>query len=99
MGHIIPVPPIVEMVDHVVPGVVVLAVALFGVFAGRIPLIAALAATLAGFWITATHVPAIRDGFRGLIDGQATVIHSVPGILILFTAGLAAIKAYKEMPE
>ena len=66
----------VEVVDHVIPGVVVMACAAAlatgraadGVFA----LSAAGAAFLAGFWITTTHVPLLFDiGDAGTTWGPA----------------------------
>lgn len=94
-GYPIPVPAKVEFVDHVVPGVVVLGVAMFGIFTGRISLVPALAATLGGFWMAMTHLLTLRDGIRGLVSLQAALFHSLPGFLILLVAGAASVKAYK----
>lgn len=99
LGYPIPVPAKVEFVDHVIPGIVILGAALWAIFSGRLPLMAALLATLGGFWMTMTHLPALRDGFRGLISMQAALIHSLPGLLILAVAGAASIKAYRLMPD
>lgn len=98
-GYHIPVPAKVEFVDHVVPGAVILAAALFAVFSGKLPLLAALAATLGGFWMTMTHLLTLRDGFLGRISLQATLIHSLPGLAILIVAGAASARAYRLMPD
>jgi hypothetical protein len=98
-GYPIPVPARVEFVDHVIPGIIILGVAIFAMFSGRLPLVPALAATLSAFWMTLTHLPALRDGFRGVISMQAALIHSVPGIAILALAGLAAVRGYRAMPD
>lgn len=98
-GFHVPVPARVEFVDHVVPGVIILGVALFAMFRGRLPLPAALAATLGGFWMTMTHLLTLRDGFQGTISVQAALIHSLPGIFILVLAGAASVKAYRLTPD
>lgn len=79
----------VEIVDHVVPGVVVIAVAL-GTFllarSGRAtPLLfpAGLGIVLAGFWMTATHLPLVLQATRQQAPWGATVYHSLPGLAVL----------------
>jgi len=99
LGYVIPVAPVVEVVDHVIPGTVVLGVALFSIFTGKLPLLGTLVALLAGFWITMTHLPALRDGFRHVIELQAALIHSLPGLAILAVAAAMSIKAYKLAPN
>lgn len=98
-GYPIPVPARVEFVDHVVPGTIILGVAVLAMFSGGLSLVPALAATLSAFWMTLTHLPALRDGFRGVISLQAAFIHSVPGLAILALAGLAALRSYRAMPD
>ncbi len=78
---------VVEVVDHVVPGAVVL-----GLSAGSLALVRAdrgdvgmfnLAAAglcfLAGVWITSTHVPLAVDSARGLVPLGATLLHLASG--------------------
>ncbi|MGI8427002.1 MAG: hypothetical protein ACR2FO_07170 [Actinomycetota bacterium] len=98
LGFVIPVPAKVEFVDHVVPGIIILGVALFSIFTGRLPLVGSLMALLGGFWMTMTHLPALRDGFRHIIPIQAALIHSLPGLAILAVAAAMSIKAYKLAP-
>jgi len=82
----------VEVVDHVVPGtVVVLAtfVALSGGRRGRptsgdLASIGALGlAFLGGFWVASTHVPLIGEAVRGESPWGATVWHNSGGLAIL----------------
>lgn len=79
----------VEFVDHVVPGIVILAIsALAFLFAWRrggssILLPAGLGIFLAGFWMTATHAPLVLQATRQEAPWGATVYHSLPGLAVL----------------
>lgn len=100
MGLVVAVRPIVEVVDHVVPGLVVLPVALYAMFRGRAPFVGSLAAALAGFWMTATHVGLIAQGLEGILVTLPTALwHSVPGIIVLTLAAVMAVAAYKQTAE
>ena len=79
----------VEFVDHVVPGIVVIAIsALAFLFAGRADAAAALfpaglGIVLAGFWMSATHAPLVLQAVREEAPWGATIYHSLPGIAVL----------------
>lgn len=97
MGLVIPgLQAKVEVVDHVVPGLVIVPVALYTMFAGKVSLIGSLAALLAGFWMTATHVLLIRDAGRGLVSWATALWHTLPGVAVLAVAGVMAARAYRE---
>ena len=87
----------VEFVDHVVPGIVVIAIsALAFLFAGRAAAATALfpaglAIFLAGFWMSATHAPLVLQAIRQEAPWGATIYHSVPGIAVL---GLGVVWAF-----
>lgn len=79
-----------EVVDHVLPGIVIVAAAGLMValvrcgFAGGLrSLAAACLIALAGLWVTATHVPLLADAGRGLAPWGAAIFHSTPGLVIL----------------
>jgi len=79
-----------EVVDHVVPGVIMLVGAALlatgaGAPGGRVWLGAGAIAFLTGLWITATHVPLIPDALDGLAPWGAALLHlsTGPPILIL----------------
>ncbi|MGH2771895.1 MAG: hypothetical protein ACRDIU_01965 [Actinomycetota bacterium] len=100
MGLVIPgLQPKVEVVDHVVPGLVIVPVALYAMFSGRVPFVGSLAAVLAAFWMTATHVLLLRDAGRNLVSWGTALWHSAPGVLGLIIAGAMAVKAYREAPS
>jgi hypothetical protein len=97
LGLIVDVPPIVEVVDHVVPGLLV--VTLGGAYllsgasllparahgeapGGFLTLAALGLAFLAGLWGTSTHVPLLVEAWAGDVSWGAALFHSVPGILI-----------------
>ena len=99
VGLAVPVAAKVEVVDHVVPGIVVLAVAVLSLLMRRIALVSALLATLAGFWMTATHISLLVDAEHGRASFPAALIHSLPGIIILILSIAAAVIAWGEEAE
>ncbi len=87
-----PVRSTVEVLDHVVPG---LLVAAFGGVALRLRAgggpagaagLAAVAALsvclLSGLWMTSTHLALVVGGIRGLASPGAVVLHALPGPVI-----------------
>ena len=79
----------VEFVDHVVPGIVVIAIsALAFLFSARAAVAGALfpaglGILLAGFWMSATHAPLVLQAIRDQAPWDATIYHSVPGLAVL----------------
>ncbi len=82
----------VEFADHVVPGVVVIAVSALALVLGLVlarrattdllfP--AGLVIVLAGFWMTATHLPLVLQATRSEAPWGATIHHSLPGLAVL----------------
>lgn len=78
-----------EVADHIVPGVIVLAVALAALLVGRrlpkpeVPMLFAGGIVfLAGFWMVATHWPLVSDARRHLVPTGALVWHSVPSLAL-----------------
>lgn len=84
LGFPLPVPTSLEVIDHVVPAVVVVGAAA-AVLSGRLglfpTLIATLAAALAGLWMTATHVPLVLQVPVTPVDWPTALIHTVPGVV------------------
>ena len=84
----------VEIVDHVVPGaVIVLSVAVLllvdGGTAAAGSLLAMAAAGLsflAGIWITSTHVPLLFEAGEGAVGWDAALFHTAAGPLSLLLA-------------
>jgi hypothetical protein len=95
VGLRLDVPARLEIADHVVPGLVVLAGALLLVTGrggvrpgdGRWAL-AAGAATLAGTWVMATHVPLVAEARDGITAWGPALLHLSAGVPVL-AAGLA----------
>ncbi len=79
----------VEFVDHVVPGVVVIAISVASLLlaragraaGARFP--AGLGIVLAGFWMVATHLPLVLQATRQQAPWGATIYHSLPGLAVL----------------
>jgi len=79
----------VEFADHVVPGTVVIVIAVATLFlaprqanAAPFLLVAGLGVLLAGFWMTATHAPLVVQAMRDQAPWGATAYHSVPGVVV-----------------
>ena len=86
LGLQLDVPPRVEIVDHVLPGLIVLAASAVmlalrrGGRSWRTPwLVAGGLAFLAGFWITSTHVPLALEAIRGLTPWPPALWHNLGG--------------------
>lgn len=69
LGLVVNTDPVTEVVDHVIPGVVAIACGLLLLRSAGPAVTAALGAALAGFWMSATHLPLVlqaADGEAGL---------------------------------
>ena len=79
----------VEVADHVVPAVLMAVLALVALVRGRrpatglFPLVAGLGITLAGLWMTATHVPLVAQATRDEVTYGTAAYHTVPGLVVL----------------
>jgi hypothetical protein len=80
----------VEIADHLVPGVIVLAVSAAvlvltrsGAVSGFAMLAAGLVVTLAGLWMAATHLPLVAQAARHDAPWGATIYHSASATLVL----------------
>lgn len=98
VGLRLDVPRSVEVVDHVVPGVVTLGAAAMLAARSRRGRPAALgdvawsvaagATTLAGFWIVATHVPLLAEALDGVTPWGGALLHLSAGLPVLGAGGL-----------
>ena len=79
--------PSKEVVDHIIPGIVVFVASVAALGASRRPVrpdagpgitafVAGLVILLAGFWMVATHVPLLFQAARGDAPWDATIYHS-----------------------
>lgn len=99
LGFVVVTRPVVEVVDHVVPGVVLVGIATFALVTGSLALPLSLTAVLAGLWMAGTHIPLLAQAARGGIDLATALWHSLPGILVLGVAiGAAALAWRQETP-
>ena len=83
-----------EVVDHIVPGVVVLLASLAGIYASRRPqgpgalrFMAGMVVLLAGLWMLATHLPLVAEAMRDEAPWPATIYHT-SSALAVFGLGL-----------
>lgn len=95
LGFVVYVEPVVEVVDHVVPGVLVLGFAGYMLGVRRVALVPALGATLAGLWMTATHVPLIVQASSGRVGWGAALWHSLPGFALFAWSTWLAVTAWR----
>lgn len=89
----------VEVADHLVPGLVVLAVSgivLVATRRGPVPgtpmLLGGLVVVLAGLWMTSTHVPLVAQAARHEAPWGTTIYHCAMAVMVL-TFGLVWTKA------
>lgn len=87
----------VEIADHVIPAVVVLALSLAALAAGRraegtVMFAAGLTVALAGLWMFLTHVPLLAQAFRSEAPMSAAVWHSLPGLAVTALGGAWALQ-------
>ena len=91
-----------EFADHVVPGIALIAIAAacLGASTRRIDptlaFVAGLAVVLAGFWMTATHVPLVLQASRGQAPWGATIFHSLPGLAVMAVGGFWAARFWGD---
>lgn len=93
-----------EVVDHVVPAVVLLIVSLVALLGARrasgpgtLLLAGALVAALCGLWMTATHLPLVVQAARqGGISWAAVTYHSVPSLAVLAFGLLWTVRSWVD---
>jgi len=101
LGLVVPVAGIVEVVDHVIPGALVLACALYlhrvarrGALASeRFALLAGGACFIAGFWVLVTHLPLFGDAQNGEVGWDAAIWHSVAALPMVGVAFWCVLRA------
>jgi hypothetical protein len=104
LGLSVNVRTIVEVVDHVVPGALVLLVGLLlhararraSLDSDGTSLFAAGVGFLAGFWVLATHVPLLADAARSALPWDAAIWHSIAALPML---GVALWCVLRAMPD
>lgn len=81
---------LVEIVDHVVPGLVVFAICLGAVLVQRRPgpsgnylFVGGLGLVLAGLWMVATHLPLVAQALRDEAPWAGTIYHSASALAVL----------------
>lgn len=103
LGYTLDLDPVVEVVDHVVPGVVILVVIAAALLLRARPsapyafAIGAALSLLAGLWATATHVPLLAQAQQGLVTWGAATFHSVPGVVVMVVALAALVPALRNL--
>lgn len=104
LGLDVDVSLLVEVVDHVIPGaVIVLAGLALHRIARRRPLagerfalLAAGVAFLAGFWVLATHLPLVSDAADAQVTWGAAIWHSITALPIVVLACWFVVRSIPE---
>jgi hypothetical protein len=95
----------VEVADHVVPAMLLLGVSVWALLRARRAgpavggtgmLVAGFGVLLAGLWMTATHVPLVRQALRDQVSDAAAVYHTLPGLVVLALGALWAAKHWSD---
>jgi len=101
LGLEVDVAAIIEVVDHVIPGLVVVATGLYlracarrrALASHRPALLASGVAFLAGFWVLATHAPLIGDAALSDQPWDAAIWHSIAALPIVVLACWCVIRS------
>jgi len=95
----------VEIADHVVPGLVVLAVSVVGYLVLRSPdpsmpslFGGGAVITLAGFWMVVTHVPLISQSRNHIVPAGAVAWHGLPGLAVMLL-GILWVRSFWDWEE
>lgn len=101
LGFTLPLDPFVEVVDHVLPGVVITVAAGAALLMRRHPAagyafaVAAGVSLLGGLWATATHVPLLAQAQQGIVGWGAAVFHTTLGPVIIAVSLTALLPALR----
>lgn len=82
----------VEIVDHPLPALAVLAVAAWAARVRRPDetrlFVGGLIIALAGIWMTAAHAPLVVQAVQGQVRWTAAIHHTLPGLATLLLGGI-----------
>lgn len=92
-----------EFVDHVVPGILIIALSVAmlvrnrsATSGGSFPLLAGFGVLLAGLWMTATHLPLVKDAQNDIVATDIAAWHTVPGLVVLALGAVWAATYWSE---
>ena len=92
-----------EFADHVVPGAILIVLSSVtllrtkrGTEGGSFPLLSGFAVLLAGLWMTATHVPLVKDARHDIVHTDVAAWHTLPGLVVMILGGLWAATFWSE---
>jgi len=97
-----------EFVDHVVPGALILILSAVTLVrarsssaedGGSFPLLAGFGILLAGLWMTATHLPLVKDAQNDHVATDIAAWHTLPGLVVLVFGGIWAAYAWSAAAE
>lgn len=97
-----------EFVDHVVPGGLILVLSVVTLVrarsastpaGGSFPLLAGFGILLAGLWMTATHLPLVKDAQNDLVATDVTAWHTIPGLVVMILGGIWAALSWSDAAE
>lgn len=101
LGLELGVPLRLEIIDHVVPGVVTVGAATAALVLRARPvaatafLIGAGVCVLAGLFSFSTHVPLLGQASQGIVPWGTAVVHTVPGFVVMVVALVALVPALR----
>lgn len=101
LGFVLTVPVRLEIIDHVVPGVVAAGAAAVALAwrhrpaAPTVFLVSGGLSALAGLWALSTHVPLLAQASQGMVPWTTALFHTVPGPVVMVAALLALVPAYR----
>lgn len=101
LGLELGVPLRLEIIDHVVPGVVTLGAATAALVLRTRPvaatafLVGAGVCLLAGLFSFSTHVPLLGQASQGIVPWGTALVHTLPGFVVMVIALVALVPALR----
>lgn len=62
-------------------------------------LLAGMGIVLAGFWMTATHVPLVLQAMDGEVSWGAALYHTAPGLAVMAVGGFWSARFWADQPD
>ncbi len=96
-----------EFVDHVAPGALILILSAVAVVRARSApapgggsfLLAGFGILLAGLWMTATHLPLVKDARNDLVATDVAAWHTLPGLVVMALGAVWAASSWSDAAE
>lgn len=95
LGLVVDVAATTEAIDHVLPGLLVVAAAPAIVRFEALRFELTLLAVLAGLWATSSHLPLVLDAVRGRVGWPTALWHTTSAVALLAVTAWSAVVQFR----